>query len=536
MPVTTSNQTLALTLPIPVLGDAQFATSAEELLVEGLTILVLVNAYTACIYSRIEDVDNWLLRFTGEFGQQALAAIMPFSRKGSLKWAQHSFNSPGDLDLSVLTITDLRKKTATDWIKSTNGATKRGGRTGSITTKTASSVCIAAAWRCQFEGCGEDLSNHFSSGARANYGYLAHIVAASPDGPRGHTTKSAQLVDDPENIMLLCDKCHRRVDKVAPFEYTADRLNEMRAKSVLKVKGLLDSLKFRTATPVVFLGNISGQAHYCSSADINNALLRSELSPDKEPEYFLNLGGVLHDPHSSGYWSTVFQGLKTDIPALQRMLNGSGRGQPRNHLAVFPIHSTSILTLAGRLLGDTTGITVFQLHRNQVAGTPGAQWAWPSTVAEPSEDKYAFSVVKDQIEGGGVGKACLIVSLTFDIALERLTEECFSDGQLKLPSIKIKSSYLGSDVISHPKDLELLGTCLDKALKVIQDEWRAGEIHLFVGAPVSACVRIGQKMQARNQSSFLCHEAGREFSSQFKPTIKISNTSVISPNGEFIEI
>jgi len=381
-----------------------------------------------------------------------------------------------------------------------------------------------------------DLSNHFLAGKRANYGYLAHIVAASPDGPRGHPTKSAQLVDDPENIMLLCDKCHRRIDKVAPFEYPAESLNEMRARSVSKVKGLLDSLKFRTVTPIVFRGNISGQPHYCSSTDINNALLKSELSPDKEPEYFLNLGGVLHDPHSSGYWSTVFEGLKTDIPVLQRVLNGSGRGQPRNHLAVFPIHSTSILTLAGRLLGDATGITVFQLHRNQVAGTPGAQWAWPSADSEPSEDKYTFSVVKDQIEGGGVGKACLIVSLTFDIALERLTEECFSDGQLKLPSIKIKSSYLGSDVISHPKDLELLGTCLDKALKVIQDEWRAGEIHLFVGAPVSACVRIGQKMQARNQSSFLCHEAGREFSSQFKPTIKISNTSVISPNGEFFEI
>lgn len=61
-----------------------------------------------------------------------------------------------------------------------------------------------------------------------NYSYFAHIVASSEDGPRGNKD-SEKLANEPTNIMLLCDKCHRLIDKIAPNEYGIEHLRKMRA-------------------------------------------------------------------------------------------------------------------------------------------------------------------------------------------------------------------------------------------------------------------------------------------------------------------
>jgi hypothetical protein len=189
--------------------------------------------------------------------------------------------------------------------------------------------------------------------------------------------------------------------------------------------------------------------------------------------------------------------------------------------------------LGGRLIGDTAGVSVFQFHRDKVAGNQGGQWAWPSDTAEPSSDKYRLEVLKDFSEET---EACLVVSLTFDISPDRLTTPCVESGALQLPTLKLTANRFGHDVIGHPKDLELFGAKLDEAIRILQDQWKVPRIHLFVGAPVSACVRVGQKMQARNQATYVCYETDRVFGSPFKQTIEISSTAVSGPGGEQVAL
>jgi len=284
----------------------------------------------------------------------------------------------------------------------------------------------------------------------------------------------------------------------------------------------------------MLIGNVTGQPHHYSKRNVEDAMLSAGLRPSRDmPEYFCYNGYALHNPHSAAYWGSLFESLSTDIPRLKALLNGSARGHERPHLAVFPVHSTSVLMLGGRLIGDTAGVSVFQFHRDKVAGNQGGQWAWPSDAAEPSSDKYRLEVLKDY---NGEDEACLLVSLTFDIAHDRLTTHCFNSGELKLPTIKLTPDRFGTDVIGHPKDLELFGAKLDEAIRILQDQWRVQRIHLFLGAPAAACFRVGQKMQARNQATYVCHETDRGGDSVFKQTIKISSTVVSGPGGEHVTL
>lgn len=526
----TSSQTVC---PIG-LTDDEFASLLQRLLSAGKELLVVVNRFTCSVFSRTASTDAWTFEGLGDLGGDSLTAMTPFFRRGIVKWAETIEAHPKDADLAVLTVSSATKRLVQTWQAGVVAATTSKGRTGEVKTKTARKVFMASAWRCQFDGCGEDLSSHFATDEPANFSYLAHIIASSVDGPRGDAILSPLLADDAENIMLLCDKCHRLVDRVAPAIYTTDKLRGMRARNVANVKRLLGGLQYPPAEPIMLIGNISGQPHYYSKRNVEDAMLNAGLRPSRdEPEYFCFNNYILHNPHSASYWGSLFESLSTDVPRLKALLNGSARGRARPHLAVFPIHSTSVLMLGGRLIGDTAGVSVFQFHRDKVAGNQGGQWAWPSDTAEPSSDKYRLDVLNDSF---GVNEACLVVSLTFDIANARLTTQCFDSGALQLPTLRLTADRFGSDVIGHPKDLELFGAKLDEAIRILQDQWKVQRVHLFVGAPASACFRVGQKMQGRNQATYICHETDRGIGSSFKQTIEISSTVVSGPGGEQVAL
>lgn len=60
----------------------------------------------------------------------------------------------------------------------------------------------------------------------ANY---AHIIADSPNGPRG-TIDSKKLASDSKNLMLLCQDCHKYIDNEGKDKYDADTLFGMKKR------------------------------------------------------------------------------------------------------------------------------------------------------------------------------------------------------------------------------------------------------------------------------------------------------------------
>ena len=71
--------------------------------------------------------------------------------------------------------------------------------------------------------------------------------------------------DDPENVLVLCDKHHRLIDKVAAVDFDAARLSHMRSSFTHTVESLLEGLSFKPIPAFSVLWPVGG--HIVSEPD-----------------------------------------------------------------------------------------------------------------------------------------------------------------------------------------------------------------------------------------------------------------------------
>ena len=76
-----------------------------------------------------------------------------------------------------------------------NKTSNRGKRTSE---KTKMLLIARAGGRCQFKGCNRDLFIDEFTLEKFNFSNMAHIIASSPNGPRGNDD-SHKLSDDLDN-------------------------------------------------------------------------------------------------------------------------------------------------------------------------------------------------------------------------------------------------------------------------------------------------------------------------------------------------
>jgi hypothetical protein len=485
---------------------------------------VIANAFAVRVLATEDETTAWCEVGSGDLGNQTLSQLKVAARAKRLSWANVQVADLTQASPDVANPEPVSVAKMNEWVMRRDKVT--AGRQGEITASVMAEVASLAAWHCQFEGCGDNLRTHLVPGTRGNYAYFAHIVASSPDGPRGDEALSPQLHNAPANILLLCDKCHRLIDRVAPHQYPRERLQKMRERNLASVERCLESLRYPLARVLVLCGNVQGQSAGFDERLAQEAMWLQGLRRDNaRPDFFANNGGHLGDPHSSAYWPSFFTLLKNDIPRLQSILNGTSQDAPQGMpIAVFPApHTTSVLVLFGRLLGESRTIHLFQFHRDQVGRTFGGQWAWNGEA--PSKDKYRVTELRPF--ESGQKEATMLVYLTDVIPANELPTNLYKNGQWSHPTIQVTVDHPSRQVIAHPEDLQLFGLAVDHALRTLQDQWRVSKVNLVVIAPITACVRVGQKMQARCQPDFVLDErtatAGR---GSFAPTICITSQDV----------
>jgi hypothetical protein len=489
----------------------------------------VANKFTARVLAAAPAApEQWSEVGCGDLADETGDVLTATGRQRRLQWLETADDDISSTAIQGQTIVKVGVAHLRAWQRVRDAVTGTSGRQGEVDAKVRFEVASLAGWRCQFDGCGEDLRRHLAPGANGNYGYFAHIVASSRDGPRGKEGDCAKLANDPSNILLLCDKCHRLIDRVAPARYKAALLREMRANSLVEVRRLLDSLRYPGAQMLVVGGSIEGQAFAFDERVAEEAMwLRRLRSATPRAEWFARNGAHLGASNSKGYWLSLFELLKGDVPQLKGLLTGTRfGGAPRPPLALFPLHGTSVLVLTGRLLGESSTVHQFQFHRDQVDGRRGGQWAWPDVPA-PAIDKYKVAVVRPAQPGDM--EALLRISLTDSPPAEELPAHLYANGQYVLPTVEVTAGRLGRDVISHPEDLVLVGRAIDAALRTLQEEWRVRTIHLVVIAPTTACVRTGQKLQARHHADVVLYErrpVPAPARGPFEPTIRISSIEV----------
>ncbi|WP_427183786.1 SAVED domain-containing protein [Bordetella bronchialis] len=381
-------------------------------------------------------------------------------------------------------------------VNSRLSALGRVGRGQPISDSTAFRVWADAGARCMFHGCADDLGRIPLHTKAAKVGYLAHIVASDPRGPRGNIRESHALADDPENIMLMCDAHHRLIDSFAAADYEAPRLREMRARHVGFVRRHLNALAFPKVQGVTLLADLGGVPTNFHEADAVEAVL--SMGGNLLPQVSDQLRHTGRDDRGApGFWANYLHQHQLHITQFVNEFGGA-RHQPHAELAIFPIHHTPTLVLAGRIVGEAQRVRVYQHDRHRQT------WQWDPAAVAQAPGTFSVQYLGD-FDGGK--EILLTIELTAFLA-ETALPVGIADGVTTnvIPHVRLTIPKPNNSCIQHPNDLAQFVQVARSAISRIHDEFRPVRVHLIVLAPASSVFAFGQLLQAGHHPTYLLYD------------------------------
>lgn len=340
-----------------------------------------------------------------------------------------------------------------------------------IPEKAKLDLWVKASGRCEYEGCNERLWEDSLTLAKMNAAYIAHIIADSPDGPRGHETQSEILAKEISNLMLMCDKHHRLIDREDVEGHPVERLLEMKKKHEERID-MVTSINENMKSLVFLYGaNIGEHASPLNWKDTTNAMLPIRY-PEEHPAIELSLRNSSFCDNQAIYWTIESEQLKNQYKDKVKRKLESGDNK---HLSVFALAPQPLLILLGTLISDINSADVYQLHREPTT------WKWQN---EP--DDFEYKVIKPKKIHK---KVALNLSLSATIDNSRITdvlEEDTSIWTITIPSPN--NDFLkGKNQLSQ---FRIVMRELFNKIKLIHGQ--ESIIHIFPAASISIAVELGR--------------------------------------------
>lgn len=347
--------------------------------------------------------------------------------------------------------------------------TKRGKKPSQITIM---KLVAAAGGRCQFEGCSCNLFKDNMTWAELNRSNVAHIVAASPDGPRG-SEDSEVLSDKLSNLMLLCPTHHKEIDS-DPDSFPIERLHRMKQTQEAKVNSLLEGMFFSESEIVILESPIKGKADiHVDKMQCVEALRSIHYNPASSIPAKISVESV-GAYSSSSYWTILTEKLEADV---EKVIFSRFQYNPELRVAVFPLAPIPLIAKLGELLGDKRGIDIFQKTRKPDT------WCWQNEAAS-----NMFITERIVYNTGDSEKIALIFSLTALIDDSRV-RKIYDAGIV----YRISAKQRGVDCISSLEDLKLFWQEFQKVCDQIKNKDKREEVAVFPAVPVSAAFEIGRR-------------------------------------------
>ena len=329
-------------------------------------------------------------------------------------------------------------------------------------------LCAITGGRCQF--CNKYLFTDKVSLEDNNDSNLAHIVASSPDGPRGNESSHA-LADKIENLMLMCQEHHHLIDN-HPEIYTVEFLQELK-KEKEKIYATFSEIQNLQKTNIVILRSaIKGyqQVNYDLTSIIKSFLL--EKIPEDSNGIDINL--ISKENYTDAkYWEDLEKELKYHFDlTIKRVLERN----PEAHFSVFPIAPIPLIIKLGYFFGDKLSVDVYQKFREPES------WSWREKKGT-NEFQHKKQIIDDK------KNVALVISLTAEIDEKRVFAIKRDIGVI----YKISAKRLGVDCILSKNDLRNFWLKYQEVCEDVKTNYKDAVVHFFSAMPVSAAFEVGRR-------------------------------------------
>ena len=136
---------------------------------------------------------------------------------------------------------------------------------------------------------------------------VAHIIAYSPNGPRGNIECDAEFINSYENLILLCPTCHRKVDD-NPDEFSAEILINKKQEHINYVINQLCRQSVHRNSDIFCI------RAFIKYGDLNNLARYIYFLPNSFDTYFLDLPDFIEK---------LFLDIPSALPFYDPQLNNS---------------------------------------------------------------------------------------------------------------------------------------------------------------------------------------------------------------------
>ncbi|MES2377470.1 MAG: SAVED domain-containing protein [Bacteroidota bacterium] len=356
-----------------------------------------------------------------------------------------------------------------------------------------------SAGRCQYENCNEPLYYDELTKAEFNTSYIAHIYADSVGGPRYDPVFSPLLKKDLSNLMLLCDRHHRLVDREQVEGHPALRLQNMKKLHEERISMVTAITPNKQSHVVLFGANIGQHQVPLNYREASSAMIPARYPVSQQP-IELGIKNLSIPDHSEGYWNLQEKQL---VEMFHRNILPLVGNHSVQHFSVFSLAPIPLLIRFGTLLSDLSNVDIYQRHREPVG------WLWPN---ENSELK--FLIKKPKVN---TGLPVLKISLSAHISDERILSAIDSPCSIW----EIEVTDIGNDFLRCKELLAAFRSICRKVydeIKLVHGQQCL--LHVFPAMPVSAAIAFGLTWMPKADMEMLIYDQNK-VSNSFVPTIKI---------------
>jgi hypothetical protein len=347
-----------------------------------------------------------------------------------------------------------------------------------------------AAGRCQYDGCNKPLWRDDLTKAEFNTAYIAHVVADSVDGPRGHATRSKLLASDISNLMLMCDEHHRLIDKGDVAGHPEDRLLAMKAQHEQRIETLGEITGNKQSHVVLYGANIGAQGSPLSLREAAIGMVPARYPASQQP-ISLGLGNSSFEDRTPEFWQ--FEGMQVRNMVAQQIRPRIKSGEV-THLSVFALAPQPLLMLLGSELSDIPFAEACQRRKEPQS------WKW-------EEEPLSFDLTVIAPTKPKKGDAALVFALSATVTDERVTSVLGDD----IPIWRVTIPKPDNDFVRSRAQTE----AFRKTMRPLLDQIKAahGEkatIHVFPAMPVSLAVDFGRVLNAKSDLPLIVYDENKK--------------------------
>lgn len=360
-----------------------------------------------------------------------------------------------------------------------------------------------AAGRCQYRGCNKSLFVDALTKGEFNQSYIAHIVADVPDGPRGDTIRSPLLKQDINNLMLLCDTHHRKIDKDDVPGHSESLLLEMKKEHEDRIEKVANIAYDMQSHIVTYKANVGAHTPVVTYESVREYLLPTHY-PAQSSAIDLSLSNSPQRDRNAAFWQTELENLETQFAEqLRPKLRKSGI----NHLSLFAFAPMPLLMRLGVLFNDIQNIEVHQPIR--------APKTWNLS---DNQDPVAYKVIPPDNPGQSV--VALNLSLSATITNDRITSVLGDDCSIYTLTIQNPfNDYLKSKV--HLADFSIAVRQLLNEIKVTYGA--KTDLNIFPAMPIATAIEFGRIWMPKADMPLVIYDENTVLGG-FNKAIEIRNT------------